>query len=155
MEMKKAGQKMSLMMGLSMSFILSMTGLLSSGQFTLRSFLMNFILSFAVSMILGIFIPMRKISDSLVGRFGLQRGTLKTRLFETLVSDLMYTPVMTFVMVFLAWSNATSHGAKIPFLPMILRSEIVSLIVAYFLIFLLTPVFMKIAFGSAVPGRKE
>ena len=146
MNMKKAALRMSLMMGLSMSFVLSMIGLLSAGKFTIGSFISSFLLSFAVSMVLGFLIPMKKASDSLISKLKLRHGTLKTRLFETLISDLIYTPAMTFLMVCLAYRQATAHGARLQFFPMFLKSLCISFIAAFILIFVLTPIFMKIAF---------
>ena len=144
MDMKKPGQKMSLLMGLSMSCVLTLIGLLTAGKFTIQGFLTGFAVSFVISMIIGLIIPMKKISDSLINRFDLKPGSLKARLLEALVSDVLYSPLMTFIMVYIAWRQATAHGARIPLGPMLLKSEIISFIAAFILSFILTPVFMKI-----------
>ncbi|MBR2546033.1 MAG: hypothetical protein IKE93_07710 [Erysipelotrichaceae bacterium] len=143
MDMKKAGYKMSLLMGLSMSFILTMVGMLTAGQFTVPGFLKSFLISFVVSMIIGLIIPMRTVSNKVLKKLDARSGTLKARILEALVSDVLYSPLMTLVMVYLAYREATSHGARIPFGPMLLKSEIISFIVAFILSFILTPVFMK------------
>jgi len=80
-------------------------------------------------------------------------GELKTRLFEALINDLMMSPLMTLIMVSIAHRLAVSHGARIPFMGMLVRSEIISFIAAYFLIFFLTPVFVKIAMKGAGPRK--
>ena len=49
-------------------------------------------------------------------------------------------------MVFLAYRQVVSHGASIPFLPMLLRSEMISLFVSYILSFLITPVYAGLFF---------
>ncbi len=134
---------MSLLMGLSMSFILTIVGLLTAGQFTVPGFLKSFLISFVVSMIIGLIIPMRKVSNKVLKKLDARPGTLKARILEALVSDVLYSPLMTLVMVYLAYREATSHGARIPFGPMLLKSEIISFIVAFILSFILTPVFMK------------
>ena len=143
-------------MGITLSCCMSLTGLLSSlGQteYTVPKFivslLINIAVSFAISMVIGLLVPMRKVNDALDSKLGLQPGKLGTRLFESLVSDLIYTPVMSFIMVFIAHKKATSHGADIPFVPMFLRSLGLCLAVAYVLIFFLTPVYMKISFKKA------
>ncbi len=146
MSMKQAALKMSIMMGLAMSFTLTLTGLVSAGQFTLRSFLLNFIISFTISFVLGQIIPIRKITTSVMDKMQLKPGTLKARLMEALISDVSYTPIMTFIMVFIAHRQATAHGARMPFGPMLLKSECISLVAAFIMIFLLSPILMKIAF---------
>lgn len=153
--MKKAEKKTGLLMGLSMSFTLSLIGLLSSGQFTFRSFLISFLISFCISTLITTLVPMRRITLSLSKKLGLKERTLTGRLFETLISDLLMSPLMTFVMVFIAWKQATAHGARIPLGPMLLKSEIISFLAAYILIFVLTPVFMKIAFKGKGSGKPD
>ena len=143
MDMKKAGCQMSLLMGFSMSCILTLIGLLSAGKFTVIGFLSSLLISFVVSVIIGMIIPMKNISDGLLKKFNLKAGTLKARVLEALVSDVLYSPLMTFVMVYLAYRQAVAHGARISFGPMLLKSEIISFIAAFVLSFVLTPVFMK------------
>ena len=154
--MKKVGRIMSLLMGLTLSFCLSLTGLLGSlskTEYTVPRFfvslLINFAISFAISMVIGFLVPIKKVDESLDKKLGLRPGKLGTRLFNSLISDLIYTPVITLTMVFIAYKQATSHGAKMPFLPMFLSSLALCFAVAYILIFLLTPVFMKISMKKA------
>ncbi len=139
--MKNADTKMGLLMGASLSFILSLTGMLSANAFTLPSFLISFLIGFLISTIIMKIIPIRRISDSFTK--GMERGSLKQRLADAFVSDLLMSPLMTLLMVYIAYRQAVSHGAKIPFGPMLLRSEIVSFIVAFLAIFLLSPIFIK------------
>lgn len=142
---------MGLLMGLSLSFILSLTGTLSSGTFTFPSFLSSFLISVVISMIITKIIPMQKISSALIEKLKLKKGSLACRLFETLVSDLLMSPLMTFIMVFLAYRQAAAHGAKTPFTEMLMKSVLLSFIVAYVAIFFLTPVFLKIALKKSGP----
>lgn len=151
--MKAAGRKMGIMMGLSMSFLLSLIGTLSSGSFSAVSFLMSFFISFLISFTITSIVPMKQITDSLVQKNHMKPGELRTRLFETLIMDLMLSPLMTLIMVSIAHRQATAHGASIPFGSMLLRSEIISFIAAYILIFILTPVFTKIAMKGAGPQK--
>ncbi len=145
MNMKKIGMQMSILMGISMSFCLSLTGVLSSGHFTIPAFLSSFIISTIISLIIGFFVPMKKVSDTAVEKAGLTPHTLKARLLESLISDLIYTPVLTLCMTGMAYYNAVSHGQSMPpYLLMFLKSLLLSMIVGYVLIFLLTPVYLKL-----------
>ena len=145
---KKAQIRMGLMMGAAMSFTLSLIGMLSSGQFTVPGFLLNVAISFVISFVLGLIVPVKKISNSLVEKLGLEKGSLGARMADTLVSDLAMSPVMTFIMVGVAYLQARSHGAPVVFGQMYLKALGISLVGAYIMIFLVSPVFEKIAFGK-------
>lgn len=149
----KKNLKMSLLMGLTMSLVLSLVGNLSSGRFTFSNYLKSFAISFVISFVIGRFVPMAKISASLLRKFHLQPGTLKARLVSALVSALLYTPLMTFAMVFLAYRQATAHGAQIPFLPMLFRSECISILVSFILSFLVMPLYTKLIFKNGVSSK--
>lgn len=154
--MKKIGIRMGILMGVSISLVLSLTGNITSGHFTLMGFLSSFLVSLIVSIVIGLILPMRKVNLAVDRKFGLQEGTLSARAVESLMSDLIYTPVITFLMVTLAWFTASRHGQAPPYVPMLLRSMITSLVVAYLLIFLVTPYFMKLAMkGIEMPPHGE
>lgn len=135
---------MSLFMGLAMSCVLTITGLLSAGQLTFEKFIVSFLIGFAISAVIGLIIPIKKISDGFVGKLKLSPGTIKARLAEALVSDVLLSPLMTFIMVFIAYQQATAHGARMPFGPMLLKAEIISFVVAFILSFIITPVITKL-----------
>lgn len=149
--MRKIGIQMSILMGVSLSFCLSLVGSLSSGHFTMPTFLLSFAVSTIISLIIGLLVPMKKVNDSLDAKLGLQPRNLSTHLFESLISDLIYTPIITLVMVFMNWKIATSHGATIPFAPMFVKSLIISMLVGYVLIFVLMPLFLKLVMRN-MPG---
>lgn len=149
--MRKIGIQMSILMGVSLSFCLSLVGSLSSGHFTMPTFLLSFAVSTIISLIIGLLVPMKKVNDSLDAKLGLQPRKLSTHLFESLISDLIYTPIITLAMVFLNWKIATAHGAQIPFLPMFVKSLILSMLVGYLLIFVLMPLFLKLVMRN-MPG---
>ena len=136
---KKIGIWMSILMGVTMSFGLSLTGNLFSGQFTMQGFLLSFLVSTLISLVIGFLVPMKKVGDAAVRKAGIRPRSLGANLLTALISDLIYTPVITLVMVIMAYVNATSHGAQIPFLPMFLRSLLISLLVGYVLIFIFMP----------------
>lgn len=146
--MKKVGMTVSVFMGVALSFCLSLVGNLlgsrQSGAFSVPGWIISFVISTVISLIIGFLVPMKRISDSIHSKNGGPRS-VKARLIDTLVSDLIYTPIITLAMVFMAYRNAVSGGAQIPFLPMFLSSLVVSLIVAYILIFILMPIFLKLS----------
>ncbi|MBR1555225.1 MAG: hypothetical protein IJ644_07530 [Oscillospiraceae bacterium] len=145
MDMKKIGRQMSILMGISMSFCLSLTGLLSSGHFTIPSFLVNFVISTIISLIIGFFVPMKKVGDAAVEKAGLTPHTMKARLLESLISDLIYTPALTLCMTLMAYHSAVSHGQPMPpYILMFLKSLALSMVVGYILIFFLMPAFLKL-----------
>ena len=51
-------------------------------------------------------------------------------------------------MVTLAYIGATRQGAQISYLPMLLKSLVLTLIVGYVLIFIFMPIYVKMCFKS-------
>lgn len=153
--MKNIGLKMSLLMSVTMSFCLSLTGNLTSGHFTLMGFITSFLMSLVISFLIGFFVPMNKVNEKLFGN--MERG-LKRKCLETLISDLIYTPLITIAMIIMAYKQATSHGAKIPFVPMLLKALIISLVVGYIIIYIVQPLFLKLLMknsGAGAPPQKR
>ena len=154
--MKKVGLQMSLLMGLSMSFFLSLIGTLSSGSFTIGNFLSGFAISAAVGLLITFLVPARKISASVHQKAGRDPKSLSARLTDAVISALLYSPLMTFIMISIAYRRATSHGAVIPFAPMLIRGEIISLIAAFILGFLLPPVLLKLVMKlNGISGSQQ
>ena len=146
--MKNVGLKMSLMMGAAMSLCLSLVGNLTSGHFRVPAFLVSFAISFAISLLIGLLAPMQKITGAVNRRFRLKPGTLEARCAGALVSDLLYTPVITVAMVTFSYRQAVGHGAQLAYWPMLGRGLLVSLAAGFALAFVLTPVFLKLAMGK-------
>ena len=151
-KMKQVGRKMSIYMGVTLSFCLSLVGNLSSGRFTIPGFLLSFIISTIISLLIGFFVPMKKVSDNATKNM---KPGIGKQCMEAFISDLIYTPVITLCMVFMAWRNATSHGAEIPFLPMFLRSLVLSMIVGFVLIYFLMPFYLKMILGKEGRGPEK
>ena len=143
-DMRKIGMQISLLMSVTLSFFLSLVGTylgtLSSGQpFSVPGWIISFLISTVVSLLIGFIVPMKKVQDGMEQKFGLNPRALSTRALESLVSDLIYTPLITLTMVGFAWFQSQGH---MPFLPTFLRSLLVTFIVGYLLIFILMPVFI-------------
>lgn len=159
--MRKIGFKMNILMGISLSFSLSLIGLLSSGHFQIMAWLVSFALSTLLSFFIGFCLPVRKVSMFFCKKCGLQEHSLPALALESLISDIFYTPLITFLMVFLAYTGAKkqieaaiANGApaeimnQLNFLPMFLHSLLISMIVGYILIFILQPLYLKILIGK-------
>ena len=145
-KMKRISRGMAIRMGLTMSFFLSLTGTLSSGHFTVIGFVVSFIVSTVVSILIGLVVPVGKISNDACSKVGFRPGTLGHRLFASFISNTIYTPLMTLIMVVLAYNSAmrASGGqAQIPFLPMFLRSLLISYVIGYVLVCIFMPLFTK------------
>ena len=143
MNMKKVGQEMSVFMGLCMSFVLTAVGLITSGHFTLIDFLLNFVISFLLALILGLAIPVRSIVEVTVRKLGLDHEGFRARLLDALITSLIYSPIMTFLMVYIAYRTAVAHGARITLGPMLMKAELICLPVAFVLGFILSPIILK------------
>ena len=133
--MKKIEREMTLMMGTVLSFCLSLFGTITSGQFSIPSFLVSFVLSLILSFIIGMIIPLKGITDKVTGSMWLEKGKLSTRAVEAIVSDIIFTPIITFAMILLAYKM--SHG-NMPFVPVFVKSLLLSLLVGFVIIFIIT-----------------
>ncbi len=151
--MKRVGRKVSLLMGITLSFFLSLVGNLTSGHFVLPLWLISFAVSTAVSLLIGFIVPTKKVTDGVCGKLGLAPRTLASRCVESFMSDLIYTPLITLIMVGIAYAVATQHGAPLHFLPMFLHSLVISLVVGFVLIFIFMPLYIKLALkGTQKPA---
>ena len=164
-KMRAVGREISLCMGISMSFFLSLTGNLLGGHFTISGFIISFVVSTVIRLIIGFLVPMKNVTEAARNLFHLKPGSITGRCVESLTSDLIYTPIMTLIMVFLAWRQANAQApVAVPFLPMFLPSFGVCMVVGFVLIMILMPIFTKMAFkhqgiqmppsgGRPDPGR--
>ena len=141
--MRKIQRQVAAFMGVSLSFCLSLFGNATSGRFTVRGFIISFVMATIISLIIGWFVPMKNVSDKLTEKMGIQEGTFGKKAADALISDIIYTPLITFLMVFLAYKQATAHGAQMPFVPVFVKSLIESVILGFIIILILTPVFVK------------
>lgn len=149
-QMRKTGLKIALVMALLMSFTLSFVGNLLAERPPempmgpiVMGFLMSFAISFVVSFAIGVLVPMPKVNAALARKFHLQQGTPKAGLVESFFSNLIYTPLITFVMVSFVYFVLMPAGSKPPFLPMFLHSLVVCFVVAQVILFFCTPLVVK------------
>ena len=157
-QMKKAGRDISLKMAVTMSFFMSLVGTLSSGHFTIPGFLISFVLSFLISLVIGLAIPMGKVTGAACRAMKLDRGTLGARLLESFISNLIYTPIMTFAMVFFAYSMAMKQSggmAGLNYWRMLFPSFLICFVAGYIIIFIVQPIFMKQAMKKYRIGNEK
>ncbi len=153
---RKIGIKMNILMGVSLSFALSLLGFLSSGHFALVPWLISFALSTILSLLIGFCLPVRKTAEGICKKFSLKDRSLPSLAIDSLISDIFYTPLITLLMVFIAVNGAKKSIAQavanraavesipqIQFLPIFLHSLLISMIAGYILIFVLQPLFLK------------
>ena len=156
---------MSILMSVTLSFFLSLTGNLTAKDgFKPMAFIISFIISTVISLIIGFVIPMRKVEAGITKGLGLRERSIPANIVSAIVSDLIYTPVMTLAMVALARKMAMKasdgHAELPPFIVMFLSSLLLCLIVAFIIILIVSPLFLKLVLninGMDVPpaGRPE
>ncbi len=149
--MKKVGIEMSILMGITLSIFLSIANVIAAGRFNIINLILNILIASVVSISIGLVVPMGKLNLTLDKSLGFKPGSLPARLVEAFVSDLIYTPVVSIIMIIFNYIRVTTHlpkevRATIPFAPMLAKGLIVSFLVGYVLIFFIQPVFMKIVF---------
>lgn len=154
MDMKKVGIIMTLLMGVTLSFCLSLTGNLTSEDgFKLIPFLVSFAVSTVISILIGFVVPMRKIESGAVKAMGLKERSLPANIISSLISDFIYTPVITLSMIVLARRMAmkmsNGHAQLPPFAIMFLKSLIISFVVAFLIILIVTPIYIKLSMKLA------
>ena len=148
---KSVGRKMSLTMGVIMSLVLSLAGHLSSGHFLFSSFMLSFFVSAGISIVIGFLVPMGKINAAIERKLLAGPKDILVRLTESLVADLIYTPIITLAMVILAYNmvmTGNSQAPNIPFFPMFARSFLICFTIGYILIFFLTPLLQNLFMKS-------
>jgi len=144
--MKKIGIKMTVSMGVVMSFILSLVGTLMGGHFTVPSWLISFVISLLISLVIGFIVPIKKVGDAFCNKCKTNPESMKGNLLSGIVSDLIYTPLITVIMVVVMLGNAAKHApaGAVPTVGQVLPgSLLVCLIVGYVVIIIVQPILLK------------
>ncbi len=152
--MKKVARKMAVLMGFSMSLVLSLVGTATGGHFTIPSWLISFGISFVISLMIGFLVPVKLISDKLGAALHIKPRTLGDNLFSSLVSDIIYTPIITIIMVVTMLKMAAAHapaGAVPPVGKVLPGSLLICFLVGYVVICVLQPIFLKICMKGMRP----
>ena len=168
--MKGVMVKMTVLMGLTMSLVLSLVGsvlgMVHSGSFSVPGWFISFFISLIISLIIGFLIPVKKVTDSVCKKAGAEPASPKGNLLGALISDFIYTPVITVIMVMVnvngarrsmpaeVLAEAVAQG-RAPTVGRILPlSLIVCFIVGFIVIAVIQPVFLKMLTRNLKgPGR--
>ncbi|MBP1591011.1 MAG: hypothetical protein ILP22_03110, partial [Oscillospiraceae bacterium] len=110
--------------------------------------IISFILSTIISIIIGLVIPMRKIEGGIVKAVGLKERSIPANIISSLISDIIYTPIITLAMICLARKMAmkasNGHAELPPFIVMYLGSLALSFVIAFIIILIVPPLYMKL-----------
>lgn len=145
--MRKLGMKMNICMGVAMSFILSLVGSISGGHFAVPSWLLSFVISTIIALIIGFIVPIKKACDGFCKVCKVEPESFKGNLLGALISNLIYTPILTVAMVSIMITLAAKHapaGAAPTIGQALPGSLIICLIVGYICIVILQPIFLKL-----------
>ncbi len=102
---------MGVTMSICLSFVGNFMGFLQSGKFSLVGYLISVSISTVISVIIGLLIPMKKIGDAAVRAAELKPFTVKAKLLEALISDCIYTPILTASMVAYEYFTMRAHAS--------------------------------------------
>ncbi len=105
---KKIGLFMGLLMGVTLSFVMSLIGTLTSGHFTVGSWLISFLISFVISVAIGLIIPMPKLEAAVCAKMKLKPHSFPANAMSALISNTIYTPIMSIVMVLIMVGSANA-----------------------------------------------
>ena len=143
--MRKIGMLMSLLMGLIMSFVLSLVGTLVGGHFTVPAWLMSFGVSFLISLVIGFIVPMNPLYDLITGKLKAAKKFLLANIIDSLISNIIYTPILSASMVLMAWIHIPAEHRP-PYIALYAPSLAVTFIVGWIVIFVIQPILLKSLF---------
>lgn len=158
--MKKIMVMMTILMGFTMSLVLSLVGTLVGGHFSVQSWLLSFGISFILSLIIGFIVPVKKLGDKFCGKCNTIPESPKGNFLSALISNLIYTPfltiVMTCTMVGIATKQIPDMAKRISIMVRsCIPSLIICLIVGYFVIVIVQPLFIKLLIGKRGGPRPD
>ena len=81
-------------LGVVLSFFLSFVGTLQSGHFSVVALIVSFMCSSILSIIIGIFVPIKRITDSACRKANVKIEGFGGRCLAALIGDLIFTPFM-------------------------------------------------------------
>ena len=158
-QMKTVGRLVSIFMGLSITLVMSILGPLKSGHITAPAVLVSFLCGSILSTAIALLVPIKKISDSACGKIHVNPEGFVGRIISSLIGDVVFTPLMTFAMVFMNYKRAKMVDPNLVFGKMFIGNFIFSFIIAFFLVLIFIPLFIKAAIAivrsTSVPEEHE
>jgi len=153
-KMRTAGRLISMMMGFILSFFQSLAGQLRSGHFSFSGWMISLALSIGISWLIGYIVPMGKVSRNICRKLKCPEGSLKARIAESAVSDLIFSPFITLANIFLARRNIPAN-AKPTFFSMYISSLLISLAIGFVLVFIFQPICKKFVLGRVFGNKTD
>ncbi len=154
-QQRNVGTMVGVLMGLLISLVLSIVGPLRSGHFTVVSMLVSFLCSSIISVLIGIFVPIKSITDGACTAMKISPQKILGRLISAFISDLMYTPLVTFLMVLMNYKRAKMRNHDLNFGHMYLGNLVLSFVIAYFLIVIFLPLIIKLSISILHPQEED
>ncbi len=154
--LRKISLRISLYMAITMSFCLSIIGnvegyIMSGGKRPLPALItgiaVSFVVGFIISMLIGMVVPMKKVEDAVCRKAHTSVKSLKGKLLNTLVSDVIYTPIISTVQVILGYIQMPENQRP-PFIGMWLSSVVICMLFGYIIVFIFQPIYMNKTFSK-------
>lgn len=143
------------LMGLAVSLVLSIVGPVISGHFKIVSVLVSFLCSSIISVVIGLFIPIRRMSVWSCSKIGISPDKLPGMIISALIGDICFTPLISFLMVYMNYKRAKSMDPSVVLGRMYCGNLIVSFVVAFLIILIFTPLFIRLAIGIVKPEGEQ
>ena len=154
-KMESVGPMVGIMTGVSLSLVLSILGPIASGHFHIVAFLVSFLCSSVLSIIIGLFIPVKGIADTVCKKAGADLKKIGGRLLWSLMANLLFTPIISFFMVLMAYVRNSHLDSSISFHVMFVKNLLVSLPVGLIVVVIAMPFLHKMAYKVLKLDSKE
>ena len=112
---RKISIVLSVCISITFSAIVSLVGVYmgtrGNGHFSVRGWLVSFSTGTIVTLAIGLVIPIMRVARAASRGLKLKEKSIPAIIVEALIQDVIFTPVITFLMVFIARQNAIANGA--------------------------------------------
>lgn len=154
--MRKIMALMAIFMGLIMSFILSLVGTLVGGHFSIPAWMMSFGISLVLSIIIGFVVPVKMLGDKFCKKHNVIPESPKGNFMSALISNLIYTPFLTIVMVSTMVLMATKEiPVWQPRLNILLHALVPSLIISFIVGYIAITIFQPLLVRMLIKKIKQ
>ena len=137
-------RKVGMIMSVLMSLTLTVVGLLSAGHFTIPGFLISFVVGLVISFLIRKHISISNILADFYKKSKIKPNSLKGNIIEAIIIDLLHSPLICTINICFAYFNATSHGARISFLPMWSKALLMSILCSFIMTLIMKPIVIKL-----------
>ena len=142
---KKIDRSMSICMAITFSFFVTLVGTLvmmvRSGRFDPAGFAICFVANVVLGLIIGYAVPIGKMHFWFEKKFGV--GDILGRYVESMVTDLIYAPIMSLLIVCLS-CFVMNRAQSPPFWETFLPLLGISFVLGFILAFIFIPFYIKL-----------